>query len=40
MTTIDAIRDDFGFLDEWEDRYRYVIDLGEALPPFPDEFTR
>ena len=37
MTTIEAIRDDFAFLDEWEDRYRYVIDLGEALPPFPDE---
>ena len=37
MTTIEAIRDDFGFLDEWEDRYRYVIDLGAALPPFPDE---
>ena len=35
--TIQAIRDDFAFLDEWEDRYRYVIDLGEALPPFPDE---
>ncbi|MFI0847701.1 SufE family protein [Mesorhizobium sp. IMUNJ 23232] len=37
MNTIQAIRDDFAFLDEWEDRYRYVIDLGEALPPFPDE---
>ena len=37
MTTIEAIRDDFAFLDEWEDRYRYVIDLGEALPPFPDK---
>jgi cysteine desulfuration protein SufE len=36
MTTIDAIRDDFSLLDEWEDRYRYVIDLGAALPPFPD----
>jgi len=34
--TIQDIRDDFAFLDEWEDRYRYVIDLGEALPPFPD----
>jgi cysteine desulfuration protein SufE len=33
-----AIRDDFAFLDEWEDRYRYVIDLGAALPPFPDEW--
>lgn len=36
-TTIQTIRDDFSFLDEWEDRYRYVIELGEALPPFPDE---
>jgi cysteine desulfuration protein SufE len=37
MNTIQAIRDDFAFLDEWEDKYRYVIDLGEALPPFPEE---
>ena len=37
MATIEAIRDDFAFLDEWEDRYRYVIDLGAALAPFPDE---
>ena len=35
-TTIQTIRDDFSFLEEWEDRYRYVIELGEALPPFPD----
>ncbi len=35
-TSIDTIRDDFSFLDEWEDRYRYVIELGEALPAFPD----
>ncbi|WP_019172157.1 SufE family protein [Pseudaminobacter salicylatoxidans] len=34
--TIQEIRDDFSFLDEWEDRYRYVIELGEALPAFPD----
>lgn len=34
--SIQTIRDDFAFLDEWEDRYRYVIELGEALPPFPD----
>jgi cysteine desulfuration protein SufE len=38
MTSIQAIRDDFAFLDEWEDRYRYVIDLGAGLPPFPDAF--
>jgi len=37
MTTMQAIRDDFAFLDEWEDRYRYVIDLGAALPAFPEE---
>ncbi len=34
--TIQTIRDDFSLLDEWEDRYRYVIDLGESLPPFPE----
>jgi cysteine desulfuration protein SufE len=36
MADIETIRDDFSLLDEWEDRYRYVIELGEALPPFPD----
>jgi cysteine desulfuration protein SufE len=35
--TLDAIRSDFAFLDDWEDRYRYVIELGRALPPLPDE---
>lgn len=35
-TTIDAIRDDFALLDEWEDRYRYVIELGESLAEFPE----
>jgi cysteine desulfuration protein SufE len=36
-STIDTIRQDFEFLDEWEERYRYIIDLGSDLPPFPDE---
>jgi cysteine desulfuration protein SufE len=35
-STIDTIRQDFAFLDEWEERYRYIIDLGGELPPFPD----
>jgi len=35
--TIDTIRADFALLDEWEDRYRYVIELGRGLPPFPEE---
>ena len=37
MTAIDAIKQDFAFLDDWEDRYRYVIELGEALEPLPAE---
>ena len=36
MTKIDDIVDDFSLLDEWDDRYRYVIELGRALPPMPD----
>jgi cysteine desulfuration protein SufE len=35
--TIDAIRSDLALLDEWEDRYRYLIELGRTLPSFPDE---
>lgn len=37
MRPIEEIKDDFKLLDDWEDRYRYVIELGEALPPFPEE---
>lgn len=36
-TTIDAIRDDFAFLDDWEERYRYVIELGGDLEPYPEQ---
>jgi cysteine desulfuration protein SufE len=35
--TIEDIRADFALLDDWEDRYRYVIELGRALPPFPKD---
>lgn len=34
--TIDQIIDDFALLDDWEDRYRYVIELGKALDPLPE----
>ena len=34
--TITDIQSDFALLDDWEDRYRYVIELGKALPPLPD----
>jgi cysteine desulfuration protein SufE len=33
---IDEIMDNFSLLDEWDDRYRYVIELGRALPPLQD----
>ena len=33
---IDHIRDDFELLDDWEDRYRYVMELGRALPPLDE----
>jgi cysteine desulfuration protein SufE len=35
--TIDEITENFSLLDEWDDRYRYVIELGRSLPPFPEE---
>lgn len=34
------IEDEFGFLDDWEDRYAHIIDLGKANPPLDaDERT-
>ena len=34
--TIDEIRDNFTLLDDWDDRYRYVIELGRTLEPMPE----
>jgi cysteine desulfuration protein SufE len=34
--TIDEIRDNFALLDDWDDRYRYVIELGRTLAPMPE----
>ena len=34
--TLDAIRADFALLDDWEDRYRYVMELGRGLPQLPE----
>jgi cysteine desulfuration protein SufE len=37
---LQQIRDDLAFLDDWEDRYRYIIDLGKTLEPLSDaEYT-
>ncbi len=32
------IAENFEFLDDWEDRYRFVIDLGKAMPPLDPAF--
>lgn len=34
----EEIAETFEFLDDWEDRYRHVIELGRAMPPLADSF--
>lgn len=34
---IEEIIENFQFLDDWDDRYKYLIELGSALPKFPKE---
>jgi cysteine desulfuration protein SufE len=34
--TIDEITENFSLLDDWDDRYRYVIELGRTLAPLPE----
>ncbi len=34
--TSDDIVDTLSFFDDWEDRYKYIIDLGRELPPLPE----
>jgi cysteine desulfuration protein SufE len=33
MANIDDITENFSILDDWDDRYRYLIELGRELPP-------
>ncbi|MDI9846695.1 SufE family protein [Rhodoblastus sp. 17X3] len=35
--TIDEIIENFEFLDDWDDRYRYLIEIGRTLEPLPEE---
>ena len=35
--TIDEIFDNFSLLDDWDDRYRYIIELGRTLAPLAEE---
>jgi cysteine desulfuration protein SufE len=34
--TLDELLDTFEFFDDWEDKYRFIIDLGKELPSLPD----
>tara|TARA_Y100001001_G_scaffold24495_1_gene20650 strand:+ start:161 stop:619 length:459 start_codon:yes stop_codon:yes gene_type:complete len=36
-TTLEDVLDAFEFLDDWEERYAYIVDLGKQLPAFPGE---
>ena len=36
MTALDEIIDNFSLLEEWDDRYRYVIELGRGLAPLSE----
>jgi cysteine desulfuration protein SufE len=38
--TIDQIIENFALLDEWDDRYRYVIELGRSLAPLNERDRR
>ena len=35
--SFEELVENFQLFDDWEDRYRYIIDLGRKLPPFPDD---
>ena len=34
--SFNEIMENFGFLEDWEDRYRYLIELGKDLPPLEE----
>src|SRR6187200_2141783 len=36
QSSIDEIIENFDLLEEWDDRYRYLIELGRMLPPLPE----
>ena len=36
--SIEQIIDDFAVLDDWDERYRYIIELGRRMPEFPEVF--
>ena len=38
MATIDELIENFSILDDWEDKYQYLIELGEKLSPLDEKF--
>ncbi len=36
--TLEELLENFALMESWEDRYKYVIDLGKALPAMPEAF--
>ena len=36
--TFEELTDNFAFFDDWEERYRYLIDLGRQLEPLPEQY--
>ncbi len=37
QASIDEIVENFDLMEEWDDRYRYLIELGRTLPPLPED---
>ena len=35
--TVGELAENFEFLGDWEERYRYIIDLGRELEPLPED---
>jgi cysteine desulfuration protein SufE len=39
-SALEEIRESFEFFDDWEDKYRFIIDLGKELPELPEAAKR
>ena len=40
MSRLDNLVENFELLDDWDQRYNYIIELGENLPEMPEQFMR
>ncbi len=38
QTAADELIEEFELFDDWADRYRYLLERGEEIPPLPDAF--